>query len=249
MLKKLVIVSLASRRTKRMYQLIWTDPETRKRKIKSIGGDKRRAEREALILEQSIEDGTYTTIRRTGWAMFVADHVSKIPGVRNRAETKRTLDEFGLICRPSKPTDVSFRMLEKYIEHCRSTITDETGKITHKPNKVATINRKLRELRATLNRGVERGYIARNPFTKSLRQREDQKVVRIVSAIEEMALLGSADCLYGFRWRSFIAVALATGGRRGELLSLLWGNVDFTDRTLTFTVTKGKKDRIVFRSM
>ena len=43
----------------------------------------------------------------------------------------------------------------------------------------------------------------------------------------------------------FVYVALRAGGRRGELLGLMWADVDLEGRSVLFTHTKGKRDRRV----
>lgn len=114
-----------------------------------------------------------------------------------------------------------------------------------KSNSTATINKKLRYLRAAFNRAVQREYIAKNPMTGWHWDREDHKQPRTIDSNEETALLDKAQELYGSRWRALIVTALGTGARRGELLALTWSRVDFKSPSVLFTETKGKRDRIV----
>ena len=76
-------------------------------------------------------------------------------------------------------------------------------------------------------------------------QREDEKAIRIVTPDEEAALLDAAEALYGPRMRAFIYVALNSGGRRGELVSLQWTDIDLEDGSVLFRQTKGRRDRRV----
>jgi integrase len=61
------------------------------------------------------------------------------------------------------------------------------------------------------------------------------------TAEETRKLMGAAAST---RWSSFVALALATGARRGELCALSWTDVDFEARTLTIArslaQTKGR---------
>ncbi len=66
------------------YYLRWPDSETGKLRSKSVGTDRKRAEREAALLEYKLRRGTYQDVRQVSWADFVQDDVSKIKGVANR---------------------------------------------------------------------------------------------------------------------------------------------------------------------
>ena len=132
------------------------------------------------------------------------------------------------------PHKVTFSMVELYV-----------AKLREKGNKLPTINKKLRYLRTALKRAVTRGVAAANPMDGWTWEREDKPQPRVISDDEEKALLDATECLYGFRWWAFVYVALQTRARRGELLELTWGRVDFGEGSTLFTHTKGKQDRIV----
>ncbi|CAM5784929.1 hypothetical protein CCAE64S_01461 [Castellaniella caeni] len=69
---------------------------------------------------------------------------------------------------------------------------------------------------------------------------------RRLSADEEQRLLTAAD-QYGGDIPSIIRLALETGMRRGEIIPLRWGDVDFTEKTITLRAgkTKNSDARIV----
>ena len=176
-------------------------------------------------------------MRRISWAEFAKDDVSKIRGKANRSITKKTLERFGEICKPGSPKRVTFAMGETFVT---KLLEEDLG-----PH---TINKCLNHLRAALNRGKKRGFLAVNPIDASLRLATEDKPPRIITEAEEVALLNAAQRVGGFSWWAFIHVALNTGGRNySELKRLTWDrvNLDGDDTCVHFAVTKGHCDRII----
>ena len=112
----------------------------------------------------------------------------------------------------------------------------------------ASINRTLGILRHMLNWAVGREYLDRTPFRRGTEvlvrmELEDNKRRRRISEQEEAALLANASpCL-----RSMIIAALDTGMRRGEMLALRFGDIDWTARRIVLrgATTKSRKTRVV----
>jgi len=247
------------------YHLRWIDPTTGRWRSRGdaadgrkIGGDRKRAEREAALLQDRLDRGTHRDLQRVTWQEFVDEHVAKLPGADNASEARRVLEEFGKLF-GVPPKRVTYAMVESYVQHLKTkgmvqpkSKAKPAGKKAKgrkpRPNSPATINKKLRYLRAAFNRAIMRGYIARNPMDGWQWDREEDKAPRIASEDEETALLDVAETLHGFKLRAFIVAALATGARRGELLALTWDRVSLDpvdDAHVLFTMTKGKKDRRV----
>ena len=98
----------------------------------------------------------------------------------------------------------------------------------------ASINRTLGLLRHMLNWAVGREYLDRTPFRRGTEvlirmELEDNKRRRRISESEEAALLAVASP----HLRSMIIAALDTGMRRGEMLALRFGDIDWTRRMIT----------------
>ena len=112
----------------------------------------------------------------------------------------------------------------------------------------ASINRSLQLLRAILNWAVAREYLDRSPFRRGSETlirlfREDNKRRRRISEDEEQRLLDAAPPLL----RAMIITALDTGMRRGEMLALRFGDIDWVDQTITLrgpTTKSGKTTKI-----
>lgn len=234
---KVWIRSRRLRNGKSSHHLRWIDPTTRKWRNRRIGTDRKIAEREALRLEDQLANGEYRDMKRIAWADFVKDHVEKIEGARDATEAKRTLEEFGEMMNPASPKRVTYTMIESYVSKLRK----------ENENAPATINKKLRYLRAALNRAVRRGFAARSPVDSGLFQAEEQNFVRVASDEEETALLDKAETMFGLQMRTFIYTALRTGGRREELLRLTWERIvlDGDEPRLDFVNTKSHRSRTV----
>ena len=112
----------------------------------------------------------------------------------------------------------------------------------------ASINRTLGLLRHMLNWAVGREYLDRTPFRRGTEvlirmELEDNKRRRRISESEEAALLAVASP----HLRSMIIAALDTGMRRGEMLALRFGDIDWKRRMITLrgAITKSRRTRVV----
>jgi integrase len=99
-----------------------------------------------------------------------------------------------------------------------------------------------------LNWAVGREYLDRTPFRRGTEvlirmELEDNKRRRRISESEEAALLAVASP----HLRSMIIAALDTGMRRGEMLALRFGDIDWKRRMITLrgATTKSRRTRLV----
>lgn len=127
-------------------------------------------------------------------------------------------------------------------------IEDLIQDLKAKGRKPATVNRYLALLRHMMNWAVGREYVNRTPFRRGSQalisfEREDNRRIRRVSADEEQRLLAAANPVA----HMMIIAALDTGMRRGELLTLRFGDVDFDQQVLHLRAenAKSKRGRIV----
>jgi integrase len=124
----------------------------------------------------------------------------------------------------------------------RNKLLNSAGvrKIKLKP---ASVNRYCAALRHCLNIGVrEFGLLDDNPMRKVRQLTEPRGRVRFLTVPERESLLQTckahSDSLY-----LIVVLALSTGARRGELLSLRWPDVDLQRGMLTFQETKNGERR------
>ncbi len=108
--------------------------------------------------------------------------------------------------------------------------------------KPATLNRELRVLRALLNKAVQWGHIDESPFKYVKLLKEPPGRIRYLSTDELRRLLA---VLGDGHLRTIVLIALNTGMRKGEILSLRWKDIDFERRLIILKQTKTNQLRIV----
>ncbi|MBI1849838.1 MAG: site-specific integrase [Planctomycetes bacterium] len=107
--------------------------------------------------------------------------------------------------------------------------------------KAATTNRALSVLSVLFEDAKNLRFVRENPCAEIKRTKEPVRPGRFLSPAEQDLLLAKAHP----RVQPIIMLALETGGRKGELLSLTWPQVDFERRVITFAVTKTGRPRQV----
>jgi len=116
---------------------------------------------------------------------------------------------------------------------------------------ITTVNRELALLRRVLNVAVRNGWVLRNPFTSGdplIHPGDEKARERIITAEEEARLLAACS---GPRAhiRPVIIAALDTGMRIGEILKLVWDDVDFENRIITVRAFNTKTMRTRYVAM
>src|SRR6185436_18002468 len=106
----------------------------------------------------------------------------------------------------------------------------------------ASVNRELAALSRIFSLAIDNGITDTNPCRKVKKLRENNERKRYLTSEEEGRLMGA---LTGRRahLRPLVLLAINTGMRRGELLSLMWRNVDFQRGVIHVTNTKTGRDR------
>jgi len=105
----------------------------------------------------------------------------------------------------------------------------------------ATRNRHLAHLSSIFNKGKEWGLITDNPAQGIKPLRENGARTRFLDK-EEIQLLLNASRK---EFRPILISALHTGMRKGEILKLIWPDVDFKNRIITVQESKSGKKRMI----
>jgi integrase len=88
------------------------------------------------------------------------------------------------------------------------------------------VNREMTVLKHMMSKALEWKLVTANPFQGVRSLRVPSRIERILGVDEESRLLACCDRLRSRFLRSVVVLALNTGMRRGELLSLKWEQVD-----------------------
>lgn len=133
-----------------------------------------------------------------------------------------------------------------------AVVADVRNRLATTPNEKgrvltgATINRRLASLSAVMRVCVkEYGWLTRNPMSGVSRMEDSKGRERFLSAEERAALLPACAASHCPQLLPLVSVALATGARKGELLSLVWSDVDLDRRVVRFRDTKNGESRTV----
>jgi integrase len=131
---------------------------------------------------------------------------------------------------------ISSFLVEKYICERRGS-TSRRGK----PPASATINRELQVLKHLFNKAIAWEKAEKNPVRGIRFLKEAPLIKRVLSEVEESALLPTAAP----HLRIAIILAINTGLRLGEILALRWKDIDLVNDLLTVEHGKGDKRREV----
>jgi len=219
------------------YCLRWHD-ETGRIRTETVGPDKRLAERLRTRREEDLNSGRLRGIRKIAYETFQNEELEAMNGrlAESSLESlERTLAGFGEVCKVKWLADVTPAMVEGFFSErlrCGS---------------LATANKYLRTLKASLNRAVRRGYLERNPASDVKQVREPEKELRVLTPQEVGRLLSACQSV---RWKVLVALAVTTGMRLNEMLSLRWEDVDVETGTVWVRnrpghLTKSRRNRIL----
>lgn len=123
----------------------------------------------------------------------------------------------------------------------------EAGEITEALSSLdlspGTWNRCKAMLGSMLTAATDWNYKFVNPMPRVKSKKEPKGVVRYLTETEKDDLLNSCENSPNHDLYSLVILALATGGRRGELLGLKWPEVNFKREMVTFLNTKNDEHR------
>lgn len=110
----------------------------------------------------------------------------------------------------------------------------------------STVNRYMAALSAAFGVAVSEWQWAKeNPFSRVRRESEAKGRVRFLSPDERTALLDACRVSQNKNLHLITVLALSTGMRQAEIMSLAWDQVDFERKTLTLLKTKNGDIRVV----
>ena len=159
---------------------------------------------------------------------YLAEHVSKMKSERSfRGYANNLLSFFG----DYMLSEITPRLINEYKVKRRGDGV-----------KPASINRELATMKKAFNLALkEWEWVKENPVARVSMEKENNKRDRWLTFEEEKKLL--KKCPLWLRY--FTILALHTGMRLGELLSLTWKGVDLTRKTITVLESKNGEKRTI----
>lgn len=182
------------------------------------------AERAEVEAKRDVYEGRYG--KATGEGSFI-EFVEQVFLPWSRANKRSWYDD-QLWARAVAPwfkgktfAQISPLLVEKFKRERRESVTKRGGK-----RSPATVNRELEILSKVFNLAIDHGLTDANPCRKVQKLHMDNRRTRYLLDEEEHRLLAVLD---GPRahLRPLVIVAIGTGMRRGDQLSLRWDQVDF----------------------
>jgi integrase len=165
---------------------------------------------EPELLSEFLED----SLRRTGDQVRPSTRQEYEQAMRNFIETVG---------------DIRFNQVElRHGEIFRQTCLDAK-------NSSATVGKKLRHLKRFFQLGIERGQLDENPLRFVKLPKCPKKKINVFSEDEYHRIIKAAsDSMTGqpFNWVLLITLAYTTAMRRGELLNMVWADIDFENANI-----------------
>jgi integrase len=211
------IVNRPSRVTgERVYYVKYQLPDGRQ-KWERVGRNKKEAERVLADRLNAIGKGTYQELREATFAEFAAKWLAEYAEPRLKPSTldgyRRYLDGHLIPAFGGFPLRaLTTGLIQDFVSglHARGL----SGK---------SVNNIAVPLKLMLRHAVSWGYLASNPAAAVERARVETKEMQALSPEQVRRFLAATEPEY---WLLF-TVAVFTGVRRGELLALQWGDVDW----------------------
>lgn len=217
------------------YCLRWHD-DTGRIRTETVGPDKKLTEQLRAKQEQDLNAGKLRAVMRMSYEDFKAQELEAMKGrmaVKSLEDLEQTLTSFGTMFEVKMLADITPGMVEDYVSR-------RLGEVS-----LATANKNLRTMKASLNRAVRRRWLAKNPATEVKQVREPERELRVLSPEEVGKLLSAC---WSNRWKALVSLAVTTGMRLGEMLSLRWCDVDLDTATVRVCnrpghLTKSRRNR------
>ena len=205
------------------------------------------AERWARKTELEIEEGTYFE-KREAEKHRVSDLIARYVAeeLENLSHTDRLARHTQLKWWGREIGDLTLNKVSRAcLVECRQKLKTEINP-KGKLRSGATVNRYIAALSAAFGIAVsEWEWIKGNPFDGLRREKESDGRIRFLSKDERTALLSACKESASKNLYLVTLLALSTGMRQSEILTLKWDHISFDRNTITLFKTKNKEVRVV----
>jgi integrase len=203
------------------------------RKRKKIGCSKRVADLALAQVQVKIAKGEYLGIyedKKITLAQFAEEYLAYAK--TNKAPMSVRRDLISLVpltsAFPGYLSEITTKAIEDYKARRLETV------------KPATVNKELALLKHMFTKAGEWSYVKQNPAKPVKLLKEPPGRLRYLTPAEFTRLLGACAP----HLKPIVLMAVHTGMRRREILSLRWGDVDVHKRTIMLAKTKNNERRM-----
>lgn len=166
----------------------------------------------------------------------------KVAGVRSLIPARVAVDALKGYFGTRRLRSITYGDISAYRDARLKTPTRHGGQ-----RAIATVNRELDKLRRMFNIAVQQSWLKENPFHRGnslISNADETRRERVLSREEESRLfVAIEEEPLREHLGGILKIALDCALRRGEILTLLWSDVDFTRRTLTVRAFNSKTAR------
>lgn len=210
-------------------------------------GQAEEAERQKL---KEIHEGTFGKSQASAVFIDFAEQVYLPWSKENKRSTsdKYYVEALKAFFKRKTFAEITSMLIEKFKSERRKTpiVSGKGESMKSRPRRPASVNRELECLSSIFSMAMRKPHrlVRENPCREVAKLKEENRRSRYLSPDEEERLLAACT---GKRahLKPILVVALNTGMRRGEILSLKWPQVDLARGFIHLTQTKSGKSRDV----
>lgn len=204
----------------KVYYIVFRlyDSETGRRKQKWIpaGNSKRQAERQLTELMGEVHNGTFKELKKATFTQFAKLWIASYAKTKTKPSTLQSYQD--IINNHLIPvfgdfllTDITTGMLQNYVAKRLEKV------------KPKTVINEIVPIKMMFKHAMRWGYLKVNPSEYVERPRVEREEMEILIPEDIRLLLEHVTSKY----RTLFLTAILTGMRRGEVLGLQWGDIDW----------------------
>lgn len=193
----------------------------KKQMCETVGSNKKQAERRLSEIMYELNNGSFTQLRKIDFKTFAQEWLENYASGRVKDSTFSTYSH--TIRHHLNPVFGEFPLT--YVSQPRiSGFINQLSK-TRNPK---TVNNILIQMKTMFKHAKRWGYVRENPAVEIENLREEHKEMDYLQPHEISLLLKHSHEPY----KTLFLTAVLTGMRRGELLSLQWGDIDWNSHSI-----------------